>query len=377
MDDGGEIMSVSEIQDKHFTYECPTTPIHLTAENLVYTVTAVTSPNDDICSGYVFNFTNSNITEACQNDILLLNVDVDGKEFHDGNALVSIVSRNNAQLTFDVGEGMTEHYNDYIDPLYGQIQMRSSIVFLADVGKLDRILSKIHYQNMVIGKDQVEVTVRYGVECNLNRTHLVLDGPNHAFDTNRMNDDNATIYDDNCQIAQIVFEVDVIENQQQHREYLFQTFPWIPMPFTLCMLMFLKLRGKSRELTIAEEEDRAVSGSDDSYDAITQPPAVGRTDTDTTANETLSVHVDGCGGYARHDSTDSYAEETSSPPDTLTVVTWRQHVDEAGSDHFYYQNLQTGEVTWDAPDWDCGSRILLSNGRIVVISSDPDDDDTD
>jgi WW domain len=332
----GEVESVSGLYHEQFTYQCPTRPIIMTTEKPRYIVQAFASRADDVCSGFVFNFSKSFQDEVCTtDDVLLIDVDVEGENLQSGLVLVSLTSHNNAQLTLDLGS------MDDVDILYDQVQMRSSIVFLCPPEKLSLILSNIHYQNMNVGEDKVDVIVQYGGMCNNDRNHILLLNNNRSSDGDDSNDNNQ-----DCHTSHLVIHVDVVENpQRQHKEFVFQSFPWIPLPFTMCMLLLLKLRGKSRELMIAAElGDDDDDDVNDYVDEDNSAPPVVRTDTDTTADETLS---------------------TTDNDDDAAVADWKQHVDDA-SGHFYYENLFTGQVTWDVPDGGGRLRILLDNGRVVV-----------
>jgi hypothetical protein len=177
---------------------------------------------------------------------------------------------------------------------------------------------------MMVGKDEIKVTVHYGKSCMFARKPLMIGYQNT---TNNMTG--------RCETTQIIVEVEVTENQRQQKKYLFQKFPWIPMPFTACMLLFLKLRGKSRELMIAEEEQVHNNGG----------PPILWTKTDTTVDET---------------AVDDKNDEGSDVPD----FDWKQHLDKR-TGHYYYQNILSEDVVWDAPE-ESGVRILLINGTIIT-----------
>lgn len=298
LDSHDDILSASALRKDTFLYSCPIKPLTLSSGQSKHTISVFASAMDNQCTGYAFNFSQE-MPAPCFESVILIDLQVEGNQLQPEMALLSI-SSDYGQLTLDSAA------LDNVQPLSDHAQMRSSIRLLCPPEQLEQVLSTIHFQSDHIGEDYVDVVVQYG-RCNHRRNYLI----GHNF----------TEGGPECFKAQQLFQVNVKTNMADQQQYLFQNFPWIPLPFTLCMLLFLKVRGKSRELMIAEGDGNA-------------PPSITRTDTDATAEETIAVDIE-----------------------------WKQHVDDR-SGHFYYQNLETGEITWDAPEG--GTNVLLQNGHIVT-----------
>ena len=157
--------------------------------------------------------------------------------------------------------------------------MRSNIRLLSSSDKVQDLLAAIHYQSQIEGEDELTIVVEYG-RCSHNKDYLL----NHNF----------TESGPECFKTEVVIPIDVQANRANPEELLYREFPWIPLPFTICMLFFIKLRGKAREILIQE---------DVTYDVTSK---------------------------------------------TSAQVIWKEHYDTA-TGFYYYQNLEDGEVTWEPP----------------------------
>jgi hypothetical protein len=275
----GQIMSVSTRTIGSINVPCAVEPLIVSVDNEFLSVAAFSTHFDNPCSGYKFDFTDKAKRE-CSNIVAMPEIHVHNSQRQAENVFVSISTMHGL---LSLNQGMLGD----IESLSDQTQMRPKIRLLSPPGKVQDILSTIHFQSDVIGTDEIRLVLQSG-KCNHEKGYLI----EHNF-----SDSGAKCYKTERAIV-----VDVMSNHSGPEGFIRREFPWIPLPFTFCMLLFLKLRGKSREI-------------------------LRRRDKSGDLNEEKTCDL------------------TSLQSD---VVRWKQHYD-AETGFFYYQNVEDGEITWDPP----------------------------
>lgn len=265
----GRISSVSSVVDQRITVECKIKPIGLALPQDNFTTHVFTSFLNDPCSGYVYNASQMVDGVTCKSAVILEGIKVTSDLTHTERAMVSIRS-NHGRLT------LNQEHRSQLRLLEGQAVMRPTVKFLALPRDVDDILSHLHFQSQVVGPDEIEISIKYG-ECP--------ETENVALDSFR------------CFSIQQSIHIDVLPALPVEKEMLFDTFPWIPLPFTLTMILLMKFKGKLRAIL-------AIQKSKPNED-------------DTTMADTTNIR-------------------------------WKQFYDD-GSGFYYYMNFEDGTVTWDPP----------------------------
>jgi hypothetical protein len=280
LDEDGQLTSTSELVEKQIRVQCSVKPIALKVHDKSLNILAFGHRFDHPCSGYVFNFT-AQSKQLCLDVAIVPNITVEGHGSQPESLFLTISSRDGL-LSLN-----TELLDD-VQPIYDQEQMRNKIRLLVPPNRVSAILSSILFQSEVEGRDEIHIVVEYG-RCNHKVSTLL--------------EQNFSESGPECYKEEIIIPVDVAGNDDYPDELLFREFPWIPLPFALCMLIFLKLRGKSREIMAKHNLEES------------------RRQEEVTCDLTSEQSRD---------------------------VRWQQHYD-TDSGFYYYQNLEDGEVTWDPP----------------------------
>ena len=280
---GDRIVSISSVMTNTLRVQCILDPIILMLPDRKFDIQTFEGSLADPCSGYIFNASEVS-PDSCPSAAIISGIKVSYRNPHPELATVSI-RVNNGLLT------LNRNYWQDVFPISGQEEARSSIAFLALPENLNSIFSYLHYQSFVPGEDVVEIFIGYGSGCNVSNGNLMLN-------------------DTNCQEAYGSIPILLKPNSlPSHQAYLFRNFQWIPLPFTMILLLFIKVRGKTRRNVLREME-----GCKPSSKPKGEERSVG-----STIDE-----------------------------DTSVSVRWIQFYD-AESGFYYYQNTDDGSVTWEPP----------------------------
>jgi hypothetical protein len=274
-DSSNEIVSVSKPVEQFVQVPCSIDHIELEVTVMNGTgVEALVTPLDHPCSSYSYNIgKESSNASSCFGSVIVSNFHLQVKQKFTQLVLVCIYCHHGL-LT------LNQQYLGGIYPLSDHQVMRRKIRFLTKLDSFNDVLSSLHYQSEVASEDQIHVVVEYG-RCNHQVVHLL----GHDFSETGPD----------CIKVEKVLNVIVRAEIRPPGEFLYREFPWIPLPFTLCILVFLKVRGKSREILLRDDDD---------CDAQTVDATIG--------------------------------------------IRWKQHYDIA-SGFYYYEDLDDGEVTWEPP----------------------------
>jgi hypothetical protein len=267
-----QIMSMSEATTILLKIHCSIEPLQLETDTNEISIAAFVQNMDDTCHGYVYNFTEE-AKQSCYKVVAVPLFRVHNILRQPERVLVSLSSKKGF-VTLD--QNLTDNYF----PLIDQVVMRSNIRFLSSPENLEVILSSVHFQSEAEGKDELKLVLEYG-KCGHKEEYLL----HHNFSESGPE----------CFKTELLIPVDIQANQNNSEELLYRDFPWIPIPFTLCMLLFIKLRGKARELLIMDDDVTCDLTSKSSHE-----------------------------------------------------VMWKQYYDPC-SGFYYYQNVEDGEITWEPP----------------------------
>ena len=290
----GKITSLSDSLVQGLHIECLPDPLNLTGPSTVYELEPFDGSHSGPCNGYFYNGTDVS-PGLCKTAAIISGIHVSSRDSHALHAQVSI-SASCGVLTIN------RNYWDEILPLDGQVEVRKTIKFLALPKKLDDILSYLHFQSDVPGECDIEVVIHYPSGCSGNSTY--------------------------CQVLSHAIPV-VIKRPRRHsrKSYLFRGFQWIPLPFTILMLLLIKLKGSAREkLATVHWLDQNGPSDNNSQERQEIEDASREEDVIDQASTSLPVVT---------------STEASRPR-------WIRHCDES-SGHYYYENALDGTVTWQAP----------------------------
>jgi hypothetical protein len=267
-EEDGRISSVSSLIDQNITVECKIKPIGLALSQDNFTTRVFISHMDDPCSGFIYNASQVDGT-TCESAVIIDGIKVLSDPTHTDRAMV-FISSTRGRLT------LNQEYRSQLRLLEGQAVMRPVLKFLALPSDLDDILAHLHFQSRAIGPDQIQISIKYG----------------HCPESNSTTPDPFR-----CFSIQKSIQINVLPALPIEKEMLFETFPWVPLPFTFTMILLMKFKGKLRAIL-------AVKGNK-------------KNDEDTTVADTTSIR-------------------------------WKQFYDDS-TGFFYYLNLEDGTVTWDPP----------------------------
>jgi hypothetical protein len=300
-----KVASISNAMVQALIVQCQKDPIYLVGPRTIYHVEPFVEARGDPCSGYVFNASEVQ-SDTCATAAVVTGIQLTSRDTHSMPAYVSI-SAAQGLLT------LNRNYWDDIVPLEGQEEARGSIRFLAQTHKLNDILSYLHFQSDIPGNDAIDLVIHYGT-CNFTEIDL-----------------QNTKTGSGCQVVSLSISVVVANPPRRSGDsYLFRGFQWIPLPFTMLMLLLIKFKGITREQKSKQGgEGFECHGYQVEEIEIVQKEEICR-------NE-LSPEKS-CGS------------EDGKPydvPETLEYL-WVQHCDDE-SGHYFYQNVVDGSVTWEAP----------------------------
>ena len=256
-DSNGRTSSASPVMEQVLQVECKADKLLMSTPQEKYTIHAFVAPMDDHCSGYMYNASKVG-PESCPSAAIISGIKVANGETHIEPVHVSITA-NQGLLTLD---------NNNALPIP---RMRSSIEFVTRVDKLDEALSGLHFQSDHVGADEIQIVIQYG-ECDKGETHK-------------------------CYSTTLSIQIEVLSSPKVSGDTVYGDFPWFPLPFSLSMLLLLKLKGKAREKLGENEFDEE--------------------------------------------------DDTGTSADTSNCR-WIQYYD-SDSGFYYYQNTEDGTVTWDPP----------------------------
>jgi hypothetical protein len=266
----GQITSISNLTTELLSVQCPVEPLILSAKHDAVNVKVFPPGMEGPCNGYNFNFSNS--ANQCDGDVVLVDVQVQNFLRQPEPILVTITTLN--------GFVTLNHEVTRNAKLIGdQEVMRSKIRLLSPPEKLQDILSGIHFQSETVGPDEIRVVVEYG-RCNQNMRMLL--------------EDSSSFFYPECYQDEIAILIDVHANMEGSEDVLYREFPWIPLPFSVSLLLLIKLRGKAREISQKHKEVQ-----------------------DLTNEEVQDIE-------------------------------WEEHYD-FNSGNYFYMNLHDGEITWEHP----------------------------
>jgi hypothetical protein len=286
---GERVTSSSSVMKMVLHIDCVIDPLVLNGPEKVYSIQTFEGLRDDPCSGYVFNEREID-ADSCPSAAIISGIEVASQDVHSEEALVSI-STNYGQLT------LNRNFWNSTTPVSDQEEVRPTIIFYALPKNLNFILSYLHFQSDVPGKDTIRIAIHYG---------------NCTFDGSTVEKISRS---PGCQILTHTIPVDVREFSSISAEsYVFGTFQWMPLPFTFLLLLLIKVKGKAKE-KLAKPEVYGVEKDKDKLDKVEEDPSVG---------------------------------QTLETEDSSMTCRWIQFYD-AESGFYYYQNSEDGEVTWDPP----------------------------
>ncbi|KAG7365335.1 hypothetical protein IV203_038538 [Nitzschia inconspicua] len=273
LDAKNQVMSISDETNVTLQIFCDIPPIYLATSQEHISVVASSHHIDNPCSGYSFNFSEAPI-ETCGSDAALINVHVSKTDRQPDFLLLSL-STDNGLLT------LNKDLVDGVYPINDQLVMRSTIQVLIKPDEIGKILAAVHFQSEVVGEDKIHIVVE-NEHCGHREIWF-------------LNQDTLETGTD-CLQTELVIQVDVQQHPGDTPEFLYRDFPWIPLPFAICMLLIIKLRGKSREILLRHEE------------------------------ATCSLTSEG----------------------SMEAVKWTEHYDPK-TGYYYYHNREDGEITWTPP----------------------------
>lgn len=195
------------------------------------------------------------------------NSSVDLNEMHIDRASV-VIKSNVGMLT------LNPNHRVHLRLLEDQAVTRPTIQFKAPPSQLDGIMKGVVFQSRQPGIGDIHISIEYG-DCQA---------------------PNRTLFE--CYRVEKTVQVLVSHPKPSEQEMLFDSFPWIPLPFTLTMLLLVKFKGKLRVLLVSHKKD--------------------------------------------------FVPEEAATVAESAAIRWQQFYDEA-TGFYYYLDLDGGTVTWDVP----------------------------
>ena len=286
---GERVTSSSSVMEMVLHIYCVVDPLVLHGPKIAFSIQTFEGISNDPCSGYAFNESEID-ADSCPSAAIISGIQVTSQDIHSEEALVSI-SANNGLLT------LNRNFWSIMTPVSDQEEVRPIIIFYALPKNLNSILSYLHFQSDVPGKDSVRIAIHYG-NCTFDGSTLETIPP-----------------DSGCHILTHTIPIEVREVSSISAEsYVFGTFQWMPLPFTFLLLLFIKVKGKAKE-KLAKPDVCEVEKDKGTIVKAEEDPSVG---------------------------------QTLETDDSSTACRWIQFYD-AESGFYYYQNSEDGEVTWDPP----------------------------
>ena len=275
--ESGRIFSVSDKVKRDVTVDCSVKPFWLVVPQGVLQVQASTELWNDPCGGYRYNLSQTSERDQCQSALFVDSIRLLSNVNHSRRVLV-VVSTQHGRLTLN-----PEHRNT-VRLLNDQAMMRSSIQFKALLSQIDSILSGLHFQSRRVGVDEIRISIEHG-DCQSQNDSCV-------------------------QVTQSI-PVRVLPVTPKKQDTLFDSFPWIQLPFTLTLLLLVKLKGKLRVLLAIHQSHKT---------------------------------------HKTHNKSGSHGPETvtSTTVADSDTVRWQQFYDDS-TGFYYYLNLNDDTVTWDVP----------------------------
>jgi hypothetical protein len=267
-----QVMSMSEATTIFLKVHCSAKALQLETDVDDLSIVATVPTINDTCQGYEYNFTDK-AKQSCHKNIAVPLIRVRNIQRQSEPVLVSLSTKKGFVT-------LNQYLKEAYHPLVDQVVMRSNIRFLSTPERVEVVLAAIHFQSETEGEDELKIVVEYG-KCGHKEDYLL----DHDFSDSGPE----------CFKTELLIPVDVQANQETSVELFYLDFPWIPIPFMLFMLLFIKLRGKAREILIMDE-----------------------------------------------DMTCDLTSKSSSQ------VKWKQYCDPS-SGFYYYQNIDDGETTWEPP----------------------------
>ena len=276
----GTVTSVSGPIKQLVDVICVPDSLLLSVQSHVHELRLFQDFTDHPCSGYSFNASNYQ-PDLCQAAAIIEDIRVSSVDPIPEDAFVRI----------SAAHGLLTLNRDFWGEVSGasdRLEMRSSLEFHADPKRLEDILSFLHFQSFVPGEDAIVVEVQYGSCMSI------------SYDTSSST----------CHVTSIRIPVNVASKRPPPRtSYMFRRYQWIPLPFSVTLLFFIKFRGMGREKSLRWQKEK----------------------------------------LAKHEAKLS-ASKTTPEGDSSIAHEWQQfEYEKDGEIVYYYKHSEDGRTTWDAP----------------------------
>lgn len=238
-----EVMSVSRAKEEEITIICRVEAVymHVINQQGSMSLSAITYPTDDNCSGYMFDFKEES-KSRCRETALIIGLQVDNAEKLIEPVYVVITASPGGFLSLN----QKSFSNDYT--ILNQPVMRASIRLIVPAEKLTDVLSAIHFQSDLVGRIEIHIVLQYG-RCDHNETYLI------------DNEFSASAID--CYKTHQKIYVNVQKNPEEYESSQYQ-FPWIHLLVIVVSGPIFYLKNKTNQIV---EEIHAVLEDDGSiYD---------------------------------------------------------------------------------------------------------------
>jgi hypothetical protein len=222
------ITSISETSKQVVEVVCVPDPLVISVPSNQYEIQLFQNYSDNSCSGYVFNSDDIQ-TNFCKDAAVIEGIHVISVDGAPEDAFVSL-SAEHGLLT------LNRNYWAEVTKATDQLEMRPLLEFYASPNRLDDILSYLHFLSFVPGDDTILIDVRYG-DCTSSQS---IDSPD-------------------CYQTTTEIHIHVADRLPPLRTaYLFRRFQWVPLPFSVALLSFIKFRGLSREITLKRKKEQMM-----------------------------------------------------------------------------------------------------------------------
>lgn len=223
-----EVMSISPPKEEEITIVCGVEPLSMHfifEEGGSKSISAFSSSANDICSGYMFDFTEESRI-SCRGTTIVWGLQIDNTEKLAEPVYAVINASTGGFLS------LNQNHLSNIYALFDQPVMRTRIRFLVPAKKIIDVLSAIHFQSNLPGTCEIQITLQYG-RCNHNETFLV----DHEFSGSKSE----------CYKTQQKIYVNVNQNTHQVEELSNYPFPWFPLFAIVVLGPIFYLKGKARQ----------------------------------------------------------------------------------------------------------------------------------
>ena len=240
LDSDMETMSVSAVAKEEISVVCRVEPVHIQVINGEggKNVSTFVSSADDVCSGYMFDFTEeSNI--KCHGTTFIFGIRASNTEILPEPVYVMIKTDSGGFLS------LNQNQVSNIDTFFDQSIMRSSVRFLVSPERLNAILSAIHFQSHASGKYAIHISLQYG-RCSHNYTFLM--------------DNEYSKFAKECFKTQTKIDVNVLPNPYTLGSPC-HPFPWIPLLIVAVSGAVFYMKGKAQraiEMIYEEWKDQST-----------------------------------------------------------------------------------------------------------------------